>query len=73
MKAKKARRKKVPDEISVDELRVKLGPLIDIVVAEGNKNVATISFGALSRAGKLMQRQLDEWNGRKGKYPRKQP
>ena len=65
--------KKVPDEISVDEVRVKLQPLIDIVVAESNKNVATISFGALMRAGKLLQRQLDEWNGRKGKYPRKQP
>lgn len=60
-------RKNPPDEISAVEVRVKLQPLIDIIVAESQKNVATISFGALHRAGILLERQLDEWVGRKPK------
>lgn len=47
--------------VRVSELTEKLGPLVEGVIAEGKKNVATVSFGHLKRLGALLQRHLDEW------------
>jgi hypothetical protein len=48
--------------VSVSELTEKLGPLVKGVVAEGKKNVATVSFGHLQHLGALLQRHLDDWS-----------
>jgi hypothetical protein len=47
--------------VRASELTEKLGPLVEGVIAEGKKNVATVSFGHLKHLGSLLQRQLDEW------------
>ena len=47
--------------IGVEELRTKLGPLIKGLIAEGKKNMATMSPGTVARFAGLLERQLDAW------------
>jgi hypothetical protein len=47
--------------VGVEELRTKLGPLIQGLIAEGKKNMATMSPGTVAMLAARIQRLLDEW------------
>jgi hypothetical protein len=47
--------------VSVDEIRTKLGPLIKALIAEGKKNMATMSPGTVAMLAVRLERQIDDW------------
>jgi hypothetical protein len=47
---------------ALEEIRLKLGPLIKGLVAEGKKNMATMSPGTVAMLAARIERQLDEWS-----------
>lgn len=49
------------EKVAVDEIRTKLGPLIKGLIAEGKKNMATMSPGTVAMLAARLERQLLEW------------
>jgi hypothetical protein len=48
--------------VSTSELAEKLGPLIDGLIAEGKKNMATMSPGTVAMLAEKLRRQIDAWS-----------
>jgi len=48
-------------KIGIEEIRTKLGPLIEGLIAEGKKNMATMSPGTVAMLAVRLERLLDEW------------
>jgi hypothetical protein len=49
--------------ISPDELKQKLDPIINSLIAEGKKNSATVSTVAVADLARQLQKTIDDWLG----------
>jgi transcriptional regulator with XRE-family HTH domain len=47
--------------VSIDELRTKLSPIVRGLIAEGKKNMATMSPGTVAHLANQLKTLLDEW------------
>jgi len=51
-------------KVGTDEMVEKLRPLIEKLMAEGKKNMATMSPPTVLYLAGMIQKQIDEWSGK---------